>query len=120
MLTARFPRCRDGRRSEGNFSGHNARVQQDAVVPHSTTVADRTAPALPSGAACVSPAAARVSCLNAQPASLAISQPRVAVPESGTAEHEVQDRRHLEIILPGIVQEFRRMLLRPTPLQQPT
>ena len=31
------PRGRDRRRSEMNFSGHNAGVQQDAVAPHSAT-----------------------------------------------------------------------------------
>ena len=109
------------------FSGHNAGVQQDAVAPHSATAANRTAPALSSGAACVSqaavyvsPAAARVSPLVARRASLALSQPRVAVPESETAEHENLDGRRSEINFPGIMQEYSRILFRPTPLQQPT
>ena len=88
-----------------NFYGHNARVQHDVVAPHSATAAHRTVRALSSGAACVSPAAtyvsqagARVSPLDARhTASLALSQPRVAVPESETAEHENQDGRRSDI-----------------------
>ena len=54
-----------------------------------TPLQQPTGPALSSGAACVSqaaacvsPAAARVSPLDARSASLALSRPRVAVPES--------------------------------------
>ena len=109
-----------------NFSRHNAGVQQDAVAPHSVTAAHRTAPALSSGAACVSqaavyvsPAAARVSPLVARRASLALSQPRVAVPESETAEHENKTGGGRKFTFSGKMQEYSRMLLRPTPLQQP-
>ena len=91
-----------------NFSRHNAGVQQEAVAPHSTTTAHRTAPALSSGAACVSqadvyvsPAAASVSPLDARRASCALSQTRVAVPESETAEHENQDGRRSEMKYSG-------------------
>ena len=108
-----------------NFSGHNAGVQQDAVAPHSATSANRTAPALSSGPACGSPAAAyisqaaaRVTLLDARRASLALSQPRVAVQESETAEHDNQDGRRSEMFS-GIMLEYSRMMLRPTPLQQP-
>ena len=82
-----LPRGRAGKGSEMNYSGHHTGVQQDAVVPHSTTDAHGTATALSSGAACVSqtaacvsPAAARVNPLDARRATLALSQPRVAVP----------------------------------------
>ena len=51
---------------------------------------------------------------------LALSQPRVAVPESETAEHENKTGGGRKIPFPGIMQEYSRMLLRPTPLQQPT
>ena len=91
-----------------NFSGHNARVQQDAVAPHSAAASNRTAPALSSGAACVSqatacvsPAAARVSSLDARRTSIVLFQPRVAVLEGESAEHEFQDGWWLEIIFPG-------------------
>ena len=73
-----------------NYSGHDAGVQQGAVAPHSTAAALRTAPASSS-------AAARVGLLDARRASLALSQPRVAVPESETAEHENQDGRRSDI-----------------------
>ena len=43
-----------------------------------------------------------------------LSQPRVAVPESETAEHENLDGRRSEINFPGIIQEYNTMLLRPT------
>ena len=49
--TGERPRSQDRRRSEMNFSRHNAGVQQEAVAPHSATAARRTAPALSSGAA---------------------------------------------------------------------
>ena len=90
-----------------NFSGNNAGVQQDAVAPHSATAAHMTAPALSSGAcvrpaaAFVSQAAARVNPLDTRRASLALSQPRVAVPESETAEHENQDGRRSEMYFSG-------------------
>ena len=97
-----LPRSGGGLRSEINFPMHNAGVQQDAGAPHSTTAVHRTAPALVSGTACVSqaadyvgPAAARVSPLDARRASLAFSQPRVALPECETDEHEFEDRRRL-------------------------
>ena len=109
-----------------NFSAHNAGVQLNAVPPHSATAAHRTAPALSSGAACVSPAAAyvrqaaaRVGPLDARRASLALSQPRIAVPERDTAEHENQDGRRSEIYLSGHNAGEQRMRLRPTPRQQP-
>ena len=94
--TPQLPRGRDRKRSDIYFSGHSAGERQDAVALHSTTAAHRTAPALSSGAvcvsqaaSCVSPAAARVSPLDARRASLSLSQLRVAVPESETAEQYV-------------------------------
>ena len=108
------------------LSGHIAGVQPDDVAPHSATAAHRTAPALSTGSACVnqaaayvSPAAARVSPWMPDVPRL-LSQPRVAVPESETAEHENLDGRRSEINFPGIIQEYNTMLLRPTPLQQLT
>ena len=91
-----------------NYSGHSSGVQQDAVALYFATAAHRTAPALFSGAACVSPAVAyvsqaadRVSPLDARRASLALSQPHAAVPESETAEHENQDGRRSEMYFSG-------------------
>ena len=50
---------------------------------------------------------------------LALSQPRVAVPESETAEHENKTGGGRKFTFSGKMQEYSRMLLRPTPLQQP-
>ena len=76
----------------------------DALAPHSTTAVQRAA----SGAACVSqaafyvsPTAARVSPMDARRTSLALSQPRVAVPERETAERENQDGRWSEMYFSG-------------------
>ena len=78
-----------------NFSAQNSGVQRDAVVPHSTTDAHRIAPDLSLGAACFSqtaacicPATAIVNPLDARRASLALSQPRLSVPESEAAEQD--------------------------------
>ena len=96
-----LPRGRYKQRSEVNFFGHIAGVQQDVVASHSITGAHKTAPALSSGAACVSQAPARVSPQDVRRASLVLSEPRGSVPESETAEHDTRDGRRSENVFPG-------------------
>ena len=75
-----LPRGQDRRRLEINFSGHNAGVRQNAVVPHSTTAGHRTVEAS-------ARRAARSDTLVARPAGLGHS--RAAAPASETADQDV-------------------------------
>ena len=74
-----LPRGQDGRRLEVNFSGHNAGVRQNVVVPHSTTAGHRTAQAS-------ARRAARRDPLVSRPAGLGNS--RAAAPASETSDQD--------------------------------
>ena len=74
-----LPRGQDGRRLEISFSGHNAGVRQNVVVPHSTTAGHRTAQAS-------ARRAARRDPLVSRPAGLGNS--RAAAPASETSDQD--------------------------------
>ena len=122
-----LPRGRDGRRSDIMLSGHNARVQQDAVAPQSITATHRTAPAFHRARFTL----ARHPLVSARPT--LVSAPWMPVlPRSLFLSPVLLCQRGRKrstsfktgggwiLSFPGIKQEFSTILSRPTPLQQPT